>query len=74
MEKLYDAVLETEEYISADEYLRRRERGEIDPRKVRYALQSPDGKEFGGFWVKLPTPRYRVAFERGMFGKGACHV
>ena len=30
-----DAVLETEEFITAEEYMRRRERGEINPADVR---------------------------------------
>ena len=56
-----DTFLETEEFISAEEFLRRRERGEINPSDVRYISHIPGGPEFGGFMVKLKQPRYRVA-------------
>ena len=53
------SVLETEEFVTAEEYLRRRERGEIHPSDVRYVSQYP-GYPFGGFMIKLKTPRYKV--------------
>ena len=55
-----ESVLETEEYITAEEYLRRRARGEINPADVRYAAGNPETGDFGGFWVKLKQPRYKV--------------
>lgn len=55
---------ETEEYITAKEYLNRREAGEIDPRKVRYASFDPRTGAPGGFYVQLETPRYKVAFPK----------
>lgn len=55
-----DMSLETEEFITAEEYLRRRECGEIDPSEVRYASGDPDTGYVGGFIVKLKRPRYRV--------------
>ena len=56
-----DTILETEEFITAEEYMRRREAGEINPSEVRYAQGNPESGYVGGFWVKLKTPRYRVA-------------
>jgi len=58
----YDMILETEEFITADEYLRRREKGEIDPRKIRIAPPAFDTDSFGGFAVKLDLPRYKPAW------------
>ena len=55
-----ETVLETEEFITAEEYMRRRERGEINPAEVRYAAGDPESGYIGGFWVKLKQPRYRV--------------
>lgn len=55
-----DTVLETEEFVTAEEYLRRRERGEIAPSDVRIVAPSMDTGNLGGFMVKLKTPRYRV--------------
>lgn len=53
-----DLSLETEEYITAEEYLRRRANNELDPAKLRYAFDRP------GFYVKLDKPRYRVGIEK----------
>lgn len=58
----YDAYLEREEFITADEYLRRYERGEIDPKRTRIVPATLGKGDFGGFMVELETPRYRVAF------------
>ena len=55
-----DMSLETDEFITAEEYMRRRERGEINPREVTYASGDPDTGYVGGFLVKLKQPRYRV--------------
>lgn len=55
-----ETVLETEEFITAEEYMRRRDRGEINPAEVRYVFDRPDAP-FGGFMVKLRQPRYKVA-------------
>lgn len=58
---LLDMAMETEEYITAEEYMRRRKAGTVDAAKVRYALDNPVKGQIGGFYVKLDTPRYRVA-------------
>ena len=50
-------AIEDEEWISADEYLRRFAAGQIDPAKVRPALRPPKGR-IGGFIVKLDQPRF----------------
>ena len=52
-----DTFLETEEFITAEEYLKRRERGEINPANVRIAPANLETGSFGGFIVK---PRYRT--------------
>lgn len=58
---IFDTVVETEEFLTAEEFLRRRERGEINPEDVRYVLDSGREEEpFGGFMVRLPVPRYTV--------------
>ena len=57
------SVLETEEFVTAEEYLRRRDRGEIHPSDVRYVSQYP-GYPFGGFMIKLKQPRYKVNLEQ----------
>ena len=57
----YDSILMTEEYITPEEYIDRFTRGEIDPSTVRYADCDPETGRLGGFWVRLKTPRYRVA-------------
>jgi len=54
-----DTILETEEFITAEEYMRRREAGEINPADVRYVSNYP-GNQFGGFMIKLKLPRYKV--------------
>lgn len=56
----YDTFLEKEEFVTAEEFLRRRERGEVQPGDARYVPHVPGGPQFGGFMVKLKTPRYRV--------------
>lgn len=56
----FDTYLKTEEFITAEEYLRRRERGEINPNDVRIVLADMEKGTFGGFRVKLKTPEYRV--------------
>lgn len=58
---LIDMALETEEYITAEEYMRRRNAGKVDSTKIRYALDNPVKGQIGGFYVKLDRPRYRVA-------------
>lgn len=55
-----ETFLETEEFISAEEYLRRRKSGEINPASVRVVPADMNTGDFGGFMVKLPVPRYRV--------------
>lgn len=62
MSTLYDNILEREEYITPEEYLKRRANGQINPGKVRYAKANPKTGSPGGFWVKLDNPRYRTDF------------
>lgn len=58
---IFNTVVETEEFITAEEFLRRRENGEINPADVRYVPDSGrEDEPFGGFMVRLRTPRYRV--------------
>ncbi len=57
---ILDTFLETEEFITAEEYLKRRERGEINPANVRIAPANLETGSFGGFIVKLDKPRYRT--------------
>jgi len=59
---MYDTCVETEEFITAEEFLRRREHGEIDPKKTRIVPPDINSGSFGGFAVKLDVPRYRPAF------------
>lgn len=58
-----ETFLETEEFISAEEYLKRRESGEINPASVRIVPADMNTGNFGGFKVKLPVPRYRVTID-----------
>jgi len=64
MPQTYDAYLETEEVISAEEYLRRREAGEIDSQKTRIALPDIHTGSFGGFVVRLDKPRFQVKWPK----------
>ena len=58
---IFDTIVETEEFLTAEEFLRRRERGEINPDDVRYVFDSGREEEpFGGFMVRLSVPRYTV--------------
>lgn len=65
-----DMAMETEEFITAEEYMRRREAGLIRSQDVRYAYGDPKTGYIGGFYVKLPQPRYRV----NMPSFGSCHA
>ena len=56
-----DMAMETEEFITAEEYMRRREAGTIRTQDVRYAYGDPQTGYIGGFYVKLPQPRYKVS-------------
>jgi hypothetical protein len=60
----YETILEKEEFITAEEYLRRHERGEIDPMKTRIVPPDIDTGREGGFMVQLEVPRYRAAFDK----------
>lgn len=60
LDNTYDTFLEREEFVTAEEYLRRRERGEVSPGDARYVPRVPGGPDFGGFMIKLKKPRYRV--------------
>lgn len=60
----YDSVLETEEFITAEEYLKRRAEGNINPQNTRLVPLDLQTGTPGGFMVKLPVPRYRSAFEK----------
>lgn len=59
----HEAILERHEYIDPEEYLRRRERGEIRSADVEIVPprlgESVDSK----FRVKLKEPRYVVRFD-----------
>lgn len=57
---ILEMYLETEEIITPQEYIARREKGEINPRTVEIVPPS-FGKvnTFGAFKVKLKTPRYK---------------
>ena len=56
-----DMSMETEEFITAEEYIRRHDAGELNPQDVRYATDNPKSGYIGGFYVKLKQPRYRIA-------------
>ncbi len=58
----YDSFIETEEFITAEEYQKRRAEGKIDPQNTRIVLPDLIAGQPGGFKVKLATPRYRIAF------------
>ena len=63
MPRTYDAFLEEKEFITAEEFLQRREHGEMDP--LRTTIAAPDlatGRP-GGFIVELDIPRYKPAFK-----------
>lgn len=66
-----ETYLETEEFVTADEFLRRRERGEVNPADVRIAPPDFQRGTFGGFYVKLKNPRYQVKIEGIMDGGGS---
>jgi hypothetical protein len=66
----YDAFLEKEEFITVEEYLKRRERGEINPLKIRIVPPDLNSGMAGGFMVELDTPKYRPVFEE----KGSKHA
>lgn len=54
-----DTYLEEEELITAQEYLERRKSGGVNPGAVEIIASAP-GMPWGGFKVKLDTPRYCV--------------
>lgn len=56
----HDMVREDEEVITAGEYLKRRNRNEIDPSEVTIIPPDLRSKRPGAFRVKLKTPRYRL--------------
>ena len=60
----YDAYVETEEFITAEEYLRRRETGQINLQKTRIVPPDMNTGSFGGFVVKLDVPRYRAKWPK----------
>lgn len=66
--KIYETILETEETITAEEYLKRRESGSISVEKVEI-LPPTSGLPWGGFKVRLDKPRYKANLQ----GK-SCHV
>jgi hypothetical protein len=59
MPNYMDMYVETEEFITSGEYLRRREAGEINPLDVRIAPPKFGDLSSTGFYVKLKTPRYK---------------
>ena len=58
----YDTYVETEEFITAEEYLRRHKEGKIDPQKTRIAPPDMQTGSFGGFIIKLDVPRYKAVW------------
>ena len=60
----YDAFLEKEEFITAEEYLQRRARGEINPMKTDIVPPDLNTGSRGGVRVTRDQPRYRAAFEK----------
>lgn len=63
MTTTYDLVMQTEEYLAPEEYFRRRESGEIDPARIRYATHDPKTGASGGIWQKRERPRYRTELQ-----------
>lgn len=57
-----DMVLQRDEIISAEEYLKRKESGKINPSKVSIVPPRIGSNSFGEFKVKLDVPEYRVKF------------
>jgi hypothetical protein len=55
----YEDYVEYEEFITVEEYFRRRASGKLDPMSVRISPPDIRTGDFGGFMVKLDTPRYR---------------
>ena len=55
--------------MTAEEFLRRRERGEVQPGDARYVPHVPGGPDFGGFMIKLKKPRYRVMIDNSPIGE-----
>lgn len=62
MNNMYETFLETEEKISPEEFLKRRESGLVDANDVRFVPPTGAKNDFGSFAVKLNTPRYNVDF------------
>jgi len=62
---IFNTILETREIISAEEYLKRRAEGRINPRDVQFIPPKLGSDGFGYFSVKLKTPRYHVSFDDG---------
>ena len=58
----YEMYLIHEEFLTADEYLRRVAAGQIDPREVEIVPPS-QACIWGGFKVKLKVPRYKPIFD-----------
>ena len=56
----YTDYLQKDEIITAAEFLRRRESGELSPGQGQYVAGGPGVPMFGGFRVPLKVPRYRV--------------
>jgi hypothetical protein len=59
----YDTVLRHEETISPEEFIKRRDQGNISPNKVKIAAPSR-ALPFGGFTVELETPHYIAHFDK----------
>lgn len=60
----YDSFLVTEEFITAEEYQKRRAEGRIDPQNTRVVPPDIEAGKPGGFMVRLNMPRYRAAFAK----------
>jgi hypothetical protein len=62
----YETIVETEETLTPEEFLARRKEGKIDPENVKISLPTA-AQPFGGFKVKLDTPRYKANFGRASY-------
>jgi hypothetical protein len=58
----YDAVLVTEEFISPEEFIKRKNEGRISPEKTTISAPTQE-MPFGSFKIKLDTPRYAVLLD-----------
>ncbi len=53
------SVIETEEFVSPEDYLLLRKGGKLGKRKVRMVSANLETGDTGGFMIELETPRYK---------------